>query len=533
MKRLMLAVCLGLGMILCVSVPVVSADTRGGHRTIPGAVPGTIPGGNPGAIPGTAVPTRPSDPAAERVPQPATPGLRAPNTQCAYPGQLVVLPLQLHGQSSSSQWFIQADGEFVALQPVSQDDSQGRFLLPADSRIKPQQIYRVFRQIDPWSQPHPIAVDIHTCTFIPLAPPQRASGHTPGEIVMLMDTAYLEQVLIEVESLGYSPVAQHSLERLKHSLLVIRTDTRPLDEAIEQLRMRFSFAEVDRNDHYQGSAAPRKYARELINWAPQQDCQAPGAKPLRIGMIDGDIALDHPSLVGQSLNLRAFHRNQSGPDQDHATAIAVLLIGNNQSEALNGLLPDAELIAASVLEQFDDGSVATTEAMARALDWLLAQQVRLVNISLSGSRTNSVLNKILDLGTSQGLLIFAAAGNDKLQGDPAFPAAHPAVFAITAIDAANRVYSFANQGDYLDFSAPGVDIWTASQGKSGQYRSGTSFAAPYAVAVAAMYLRLNPNISRAILHNAMRGYSQDLGAPGHDPVFGWGLIRLPDNLCQG
>lgn len=530
MKRLVLAVCLGLG----ISLPVWSAETGHGTlpSTVPGAAPSTAPGTSPGTFPGTPPGTAaPGGPAAERLPQPAPPGLRAPSTQCVYPGQPLVLPLQLDGPAGTHQWFIQAEGAFVALQPLSQDGRQSRFLLPADSRIKPQQVYPVFRQRDQWSQPQPIAVDIRSCTFAPIASRPPASGHSAGEIVLLMDSAYLEQVLTEVESQGYSLVAQHGLESLGHSLLVIRTDSQPLNEAIEQLRRRFSFAEIDRNDHYQGVSAPRQYAREKINWPPLQNCQPPGATPLRIGMIDGDIALDHPSLAGQRVNLRAFQRNQPGPDQAHATAIAVLLVGNDQSAALAGLLPDAELVAASVLEQFDYGSVATTEAMARALDWLLAEQVRLVNISLSGSRTNSVLNRILELGSNQGLLIFAAAGNDKLQGDPAFPAAHHAVFAITAIDAANRVYSFANQGDYLDFSAPGVDIWTASQSESGQYRSGTSFAAPYAVAVAALYLRLNPNISRRILHGAIQGYSHDLGAPGHDPVFGWGLIRVPDNLC--
>ncbi|MEH6669858.1 S8 family serine peptidase [Halopseudomonas sp.] len=524
----MFAVCLGLGWGSGVSLIASAAETRPAHSTVPVRDPAAMPG----ALPDTPAPASPARQSTERMPLPTSPGLRAPTGQCVYPGQAVVLPIHLDAQTGSQQWFIEVQGELIALQLLSQDKRQTRFLLPSDSRIKPQQIYPVFRQRDQWSQAQPMAVDIRTCTFAPVAAPQPATGHSAGEIVLLMDSALLDQVSAEIERQDYRLVALHSLMTLGQSLLVIKTDSQPLNEAIEHLRRRFPFAEIDRNDHYQNASAPRQYAREKINWPPSPDCQTSGAAPLRIGLIDGDVALDHPDLLGQRITLQAFHRNRPGGDQAHATAIAVLLVGNGRSAALGGLLPDAELIAASVLEQFDHGSVATTEAMARALDWLLAQQVRLVNISLSGSRTNSVLNRILELGSHQGLLIFAAAGNDKLQNDVAFPAGHPAVIAITAIDAANRVYSFANQGDYLDFSAPGVDIWTASPGEDGQYRSGTSFATPYAVAVAALYLRLNPNMSRAILYNVMQGYSQDLGATGHDPVFGWGKLRLPDEMCR-
>ena len=70
---------------------------------------------------------------------------------------------------------------------------------------------------------------------------------------------------------------------------------------------------------------------------------------------------------------------------------------------------------------------------------------------------------------------------------------------IHPIDAARRVYNEANQGDYIDFSAPGVDIWTIDDKTRGRYSSGTSFAVPHALAVAALYLKKNPSLPREIL----------------------------------
>lgn len=399
-----------------------------------------------------------------------------------------------------------------------------RPIQPEPTGLRPSAVQCVY--------PLSITADNRSCAVAPNRSPGLQEGHQPGEILLLMASDALLAVKTDVERQGYRLVEQHSLLQLQQSLLVISTDRQPLEPAIQQLRRQFPFAEVDRNDHYQAAAEPRLYANEKINWQPFTDCPLIINAPLKVGMIDGAIDLDHPSLVGQTIRQQSFYRERPSPDKNHATAIAVVLVGNTQTPALTGLLTDVELVAASVLEQFDFGAVATTEAMALALDWLMENQVRLINISLSGSRQNRVLSKLLDLTTLQGLLIFAAAGNDKLQHSAAFPAAHPNVFAITAIDVASRIYPFANQGEYLDFAAPGVDIWTANRDGPGQYRSGTSLAVPYAVAVAASYLRLNPNLSRNLLHQTLRRYSEDLGIPGHDSVFGWGLIKLPEGLCQ-
>lgn len=460
-------------------------------------------------------------------------GLQPSSLQCVYPGQIIALPIKPDAILANQKWFIQAETAFIKLQAVSQQKQQSLFLLPTDSRIKPLQVYSVFAQSESSSTPQAIPLEIRTCGFTQAAPPARKqSGHNVGEIILLMASDALLAVTAEVEREGYVIVEQYSLQQLQQSLLIVRTEATQLEPAMQQLRRQFPFVKVDRNDHYQTSAEPRLYANEKINWRQLHDCSLNVTAPLKIGIIDGVIAVDHSSLVGQNIHQKLFTRAQTSTDKDHATAIAVLLAGNKQNPALTGLITEVELLAASVLEQSDYGAVATTEAIGRALDWLISHQVRLINISLSGTRPNSVLNKLLDLTTARGLLIFAAAGNDKLQHTDTYPAAHPRVFAITAIDAANRVYPFANRGDYLDFAAPGVDIWTASSDGPGQYRSGTSFAVPYAVAVVAHYLQLNPNVSRDILYNTIRSYSEDLGAPGHDAVFGWGLIKLPENICQ-
>ena len=98
------------------------------------------------------------------------------------------------------------------------------------------------------------------------------------------------------------------------------------------------------------------------------------------------------------------------------------------------------------------------------------------------------------------------------------------VVAVTAVDPNLRPYRHANRGVYIDFSAPGVGLRTAKPGGGVKVQSGNSFAAPFVTAAAA--LERTRGIPASQVRQALARRAQDLGAPGRDPVFGWGLVRL-------
>jgi len=54
--------------------------------------------------------------------------------------------------------------------------------------------------------------------------------------------------------------------------------------------------------------------------------------------------------------------------------------------------------------------------------------------------------------------------------------------------------------------------------------NGTSFAAPYVAGAAALVLSVDPTLSRDQVLNFLETTAVDLGDPGFDPQFGWGLI---------
>jgi subtilisin family serine protease len=151
---------------------------------------------------------------------------------------------------------------------------------------------------------------------------------------------------------------------------------------------------------------------------------------------------------------------------------------------------------------------------------MVASRVPVVNASLAGA-ANDLLALAVRRAAERGTLLVAAAGN----GGPGAPPAYRQVIAVTAVDKSGAVYPGANRGDYIAFAAPGVRIWTPGRNPFGEYQTGTSFAAPFATAAAALALMDGGPDDPQALTRLLARHSQHLGAPGRNPVYGYGLLK--------
>ena len=242
--------------------------------------------------------------------------------------------------------------------------------------------------------------------------------------------------------------------------------------------------------------------------------------PLRIGMIDSQVDVAHPSLRAARLESRSFTPEGARTPKFHGTAIASIIAAS--SPEYLGLAPRAQLYAASVFQEDGErGEIASTVSLVRALDWLMSSQVDVVNISLAGP-PNRLLEAALARATERGLLVVAAAGNGGPASRPLYPAAYESVVAVTAVDQGGRVFRLANRGTYLDLAAPGVGMLHAKAGGGYTASSGTSFAVPFAAAAAARLRQVHPGDNTLqVLYDS----AQDLGPPGRDEIYGYGLLR--------
>lgn len=127
----------------------------------------------------------------------------------------------------------------------------------------------------------------------------------------------------------------------------------------------------------------------------------------------------------------------------------------------------------------------TTFDVAWGLSEALDRHVNVVNLSLTGDTDSPLLRRLIQQAARQGVLFFAAAGNEPVTV-PTFPAADPGVVSVTAGDAEGGIAPYANRGSWIDAMGPGVNVipyldrtW---------YGSGTSFATSWVSGWAAGYM---------------------------------------------
>lgn len=295
------------------------------------------------------------------------------------------------------------------------------------------------------------------------------------------------------------------------------------DAALQRIRSILPEVTFDYAHLYRPSgegAAPVRYAAAMIGAPADQpgSCSASS----RVGLIDSGVG-SHATLASAKVVRKNFVDRNAATNVAHGTAIASILVGDLPGSG--PLLSGAQLYSANVFAQDGAGLRADPTAIIEALDWMAQNRVPVVNLSLMGPE-NALLTEAVQAATRRGLVLVAAAGNDGPNGAPAYPAAYAEVIAVSAVDSRGRPYARNNRGNYIYVAAPGVDVWGADARGGLAFWTGTSFAAPFVTASIARDLAqgrvTNINDGRKRLASTAR----DMGAPGRDPIYGYGLLQL-------
>jgi subtilisin family serine protease len=203
----------------------------------------------------------------------------------------------------------------------------------------------------------------------------------------------------------------------------------------------------------------------------------------------------------------------------HGTAVASLMIG--RSQRFHGAAPGSELFAADVYCGLPTGGAV--DAVADALSWLVRERVPVINVSLVGP-PNVMLENVVRMVIARGHVVVAAVGNDGPAAPPLYPASYPDVVGVTAVDAHQRALLEACRGRQVKFSAPGADMSAANPAQSYAVVRGTSFASPIVAGLLAEAVRAPDKAAAQRAVADLATHAIDLGAPGPDPVYGFGLV---------
>jgi membrane-anchored mycosin MYCP len=231
-----------------------------------------------------------------------------------------------------------------------------------------------------------------------------------------------------------------------------------------------------------------------------------------VAVVDSGADATHPQLRGgQVLAGMDMMTNTPGGDGDcdsHGTAVASLIAGALEpGVGFAGLAPQARILPIRVAEQnldsngVSDNTPVSPALAAQGIRWAADQGARIVNVSIVFFQNYPVLADAVGYAQSKGAIVVAAVGNhhdDTLPVDVVpYPAAYPGVIGVGAIDADGMRVPSSYAGPHVDLVAPGGDVTAASRAAGHQLRTGTSFAAPFVSATAALMLAADRNASPA------------------------------------
>ncbi|MBI3142604.1 MAG: S8 family serine peptidase [Bacteroidetes bacterium] len=173
--------------------------------------------------------------------------------------------------------------------------------------------------------------------------------------------------------------------------------------------------------------------------------------------------------------------NPNPPSVDtfsHGTAVAGLagaVSDNNKGVASIGY-------GISIVPIKSSRSKRSTGKLYNPMDGLIyavSAGAHVINMSWGTYSYSKTHEQLIDWVDSKGIIMVAAAGNGNTS-IPMYPAAYDGVLAIGAVSKSDEITSVSNYGKYLDFMAPGENMFTASALNTSDYDlfSGTSMAAP-------------------------------------------------------
>ncbi len=208
-------------------------------------------------------------------------------------------------------------------------------------------------------------------------------------------------------------------------------------------------------------------------------------------------------------------------EQGHGTSVAgVIAAEANNGIGIAGLAYDARVVT---LRAFDATGNAEEDDVAAAIIYGALNGVRVMNLSFGDGVDAPAMHDAIRFAASMGVTLVASAGNSGGVSRQ-FPAGYDDVITVAATNADDARAPFSSTGSLVDLSAPGQSIVTTAVG--GRYRtvSGTSFAAPYVAATAAMLLQQRPQLTPPELRAVLTASSRDLGERGWDGDFGAGRL---------
>lgn len=361
--------------------------------------------------------------------------------------------------------------------------------------------------------------------------PRIVDADPNGEPVVrseILGLAPTDAALVHARSLGFIVDREQTIGAMNFRMTVFRTPPgMSTKKALRTLREADPSGSYDYNHIYSGGGAAGGAPSRALGESTEPTGQdAPAQSRVRIGLLDSGVDATHP--VFRDSLIRAWGCDNHAVPAAHGTAVASLLVG--RSEVFHGVHPDAELYAADVYCGRPTGGAVDT--LVAAFGWMVQERVPVINVSLVGPK-NAMLERVIADLIAAGYIVVAAVGNDGPAAPPLYPASYQHVVGVTAVDAHRHVLVEAAHGPQVMFASPGADLAAAGSNHGYAAVRGTSFAAPFVAALLAPGLTAPNPADAAAAIDALAKTAVDLGPPGRDLTYGFGLVGADYRIDPG
>ncbi len=255
---------------------------------------------------------------------------------------------------------------------------------------------------------------------------------------------------------------------------------------------------------------------------------------IKIAVIDSGSASLHPDIT-QNIVTEVDYTGTSVYDvYKHSTFITgTIAADTNNNLGIAGILPEASIVSLKVFKE-DTGSISNiAKAIYDAVD---VYDCDVLNLSLGADVNYVTLSEAIEYAVRKNTIVVAAAGN-KAVGQTGeeimYPAGNDGVIGVGSVTSDKEWYSNSHYNSSVDVCAPGVIVYSALLSVSSdkiRYTygtgTGTSYAAPYVTAAAAVAKYYDPSIDSDGFMELLANTCEHLGDPGKNAKYGYGLINL-------
>lgn len=186
--------------------------------------------------------------------------------------------------------------------------------------------------------------------------------------------------------------------------------------------------------------------------------------------------------------------NNPYDDNEHGTHVSGVIAGVDNGTGIVGVSPTTKIMALKVGDA--EGNLYNDDII-EAINYGIKKGVKVFNCSFSGGEFSQVEYEIIKKSKA---LFVVAAGNEAMNNDTynSYPANYelPNIISVGAINKQGSLAYFSNYGvKNVDIAAPGEGIFSTLPNNAYGYYDGTSMAAPYVSAVAALALSEKPELT--------------------------------------